>query len=237
MNLSSVFGNETPFGKFCAKAGAVILVNLLFILTLIPIVTAGAGLCASYYCMLILVRDGEVSVFRTFWKSFKENFKQATIAWLVTIGLVLGLLIEYNITRQMPSVFMICRVVVIAVLITVLLVAMYMGPVMSAFNGTLKQHFRNCLFFIGKNPLIAAAVAAISAVPMVLTYVYYQWIPLTSFLWCFFGFGLTVYINAALLTPLFRNYLPGLSPVLAEEEETPRETEEQVRNDMIKLGM
>jgi len=54
------------------------VLNLLWCICSIPIFTIGASTTAVYYVTLKLVRDEEDGTFRSFFKSFKENFKQAT---------------------------------------------------------------------------------------------------------------------------------------------------------------
>ena len=48
--------NDSTFGKICTFIGTVILVNLMFVLTLLPMITADAGFCAMYYSILKIVR-------------------------------------------------------------------------------------------------------------------------------------------------------------------------------------
>ena len=56
--------------------------NLLWLVCCIPVFTAGAATTAVYYVTLKLVRDEDDSTIKSFFRSFIQNFKQATAIWL-----------------------------------------------------------------------------------------------------------------------------------------------------------
>ena len=58
-----------------------ILVNLLTLLTCIPVITAGASLSAMYDVLLRIRRKEEGVIHRNFFQAFRRNFAQATILW------------------------------------------------------------------------------------------------------------------------------------------------------------
>mgnify|MGYP000763200386 FL=1 len=103
------------------KMADLIWLNILTLICCIPVITIGASLTALNYVTLKLVRDEEGYVTKAFFKSFKQNFKQATIIWLIlllVIALLLGdfLILNYS-SVQFPSWI---RVALIAILALVL---------------------------------------------------------------------------------------------------------------------
>ena len=88
--MSRPFSSESPLFSKLNTLADLVLLNLLTILCSLPVVTAGASITALYYTMYKL-RNQEAKLYRAFFKAFKENFKQATIIWLVL--LVIGALI------------------------------------------------------------------------------------------------------------------------------------------------
>ena len=90
--LSSLFNYDNPVWRFIGKFFDVMILNLLWVVCSIPIVTMGASTTAVYYVTMKLVRDEDGPTIRSFFKSFKENFKQATIIWLIlmVIGAIIG---------------------------------------------------------------------------------------------------------------------------------------------------
>ena len=90
--LSGFFNYDNPVWRFIGKFWDVIMLSVLWMVCSIPVVTIGASTTAMYYVTLKLVRDEDGYTFRSFFKSFKENFKQSTIIWLIFLvaGIVLG---------------------------------------------------------------------------------------------------------------------------------------------------
>lgn len=90
--LSSLFNYDNPVWRFIGKFFDVMILNLLWVVCSIPIVTMGASTTAVYYVTMKLVRDEDGPTIRSFFKSFKENFKQATIIWLIlmAVGAIIG---------------------------------------------------------------------------------------------------------------------------------------------------
>ena len=66
--------------------------NLLWFVCSLPIVTIGAATTALYYVTLEIADNEEGDITQQFFRSFKSNFKQATVLWLIllVIGVVLG---------------------------------------------------------------------------------------------------------------------------------------------------
>ena len=73
------------------KIGDIILANLLFILCSIPLVTIGPSLTALYHCMLRTVKGNNNGTVKTFFRAFRQSFRQSLIVWLglVVVGLLL----------------------------------------------------------------------------------------------------------------------------------------------------
>lgn len=80
--MGKLLDYENPILSFMSKLVDLMLLNVLTILCCVPIVTIGASITAAHYTALKMHR-GESYVWRNFWKSFKENFKQSTIIWII----------------------------------------------------------------------------------------------------------------------------------------------------------
>ncbi len=89
------FDYDSPIIRFLNKGADLLILNILFIVCSLPVVTIGASLSAMYAVSLRSVRYGDGYVAPTFFKAFKESFVQATIAWLIVAAC--GLLIFFDI--------------------------------------------------------------------------------------------------------------------------------------------
>ena len=85
------FSYESKFSQLLLKLCYACYLNLLWFVCSLPIVTIGASTTALYYCCLKIVRDEDNHVGAMFFRSFRENFKQATVLWLILLGVGLFL--------------------------------------------------------------------------------------------------------------------------------------------------
>ena len=81
--FAGFFNYDNPVWRFIGKFWDVLVINFLWIICSIPIVTIGSSTTAMYYVTLKLARDEDGYTIQSFFKSFKENFKQATAIWLI----------------------------------------------------------------------------------------------------------------------------------------------------------
>ena len=58
--------------------------TLIYLVFCIPIVTIGAATTSLYYVSAKVIRHNRSYVWREFWSSFKTNFVQSTIVWVIT---------------------------------------------------------------------------------------------------------------------------------------------------------
>ncbi len=144
--MGQIFNLDNPVWRFMSRVADLVILNLMVMLFTLPVFTAGAAWTAMYFVTIRMVRKEERYVIKDFWRSFKQNFKQATLIWLlalVAIGVFVGdVLIYKEIPDQIPKVLMIA-IMVLAYLVLGTLV--YTFPLLSRFyntvGGTLKNAF------------------------------------------------------------------------------------------------
>ena len=83
---------DSKFGQLFVKFFNSCYLNLLWMVCSLPIFTIGASTTALYYVTLKVAKGEETSVTRMFFRSFRQNFRQSTVLWLILLvfGLVLA---------------------------------------------------------------------------------------------------------------------------------------------------
>ena len=118
---------------------------------------------------------------------------------------------------------------------------LYLIPVMTVFEDSLPHLIRNTVYFLCKKPLRTLVILFFDIFPFVLTFSDLQSLPLYAFLWVLCGFGLQAMLAATLLLPVFAPYLDAKAEdrneAPSEESEEYPMTEEEILEDMRKLGM
>ena len=133
--------------RFMNKMTDLFVLNLLFLICSIPIVTIGASLTAMYAVSLRSVRYGDGYVVKTFFKSFKECFWQATLAWILCLISGLLLYIDYNFWTQaqeeMGEIAGVMKVASLVVAIGLLIVFQWVFPVIAKMKDRFWRQVRN----------------------------------------------------------------------------------------------
>ena len=76
------FNVDNPVWRFIRKLGYLWILNILWIVTSLPVFTIGASTTALIFaCMKLHDDEGYPTV--NYFQSFKENFRQATVIWLI----------------------------------------------------------------------------------------------------------------------------------------------------------
>lgn len=186
-------------------------INWIVIVSTIPILGAGAAFTALHYVCLKLVRNEEGYLTRDFFKSFKENFRQATIIWVLLLLAVLLVVADFRIVSSSPDMGGNFRVVMLGGLLLVALflyfTGIYVFPVLSHFKNSVKHTIKNSflmsLLVLPKTLLMAI----ILVIPVAACFVY-QLIPIAGL----FFFGGPAYVCALLYNKTFKRFEPEPEP-------------------------
>ncbi len=139
-----MFNYENPVWQFMGRIADLMILNAMALIFSVPIITIGASWTALYYCTVKIVRKEDTYVWKEFWNSFKSNFKQATIIWLILIPflaiLFVDVLMWYNDPTLLPKVLKVTTVIVICI---VLAITVYVFPILSHFDNTTRNTLKN----------------------------------------------------------------------------------------------
>ena len=73
--------------RFAAKVSNLFLLNILWLIFSIPIITMGAATSAVYYITLKMVKNEEGYIIKDFWYAFRQNLKQGImIEFVLLVG-------------------------------------------------------------------------------------------------------------------------------------------------------
>lgn len=90
--MNSFFNYDGPFFNVLNRLADLVILNVLWFICCLPIVTIGASTTALYYVTMKIVNEEDAYVAKNFFKSFKENFLQSTIIWII-LGLFGGMIV------------------------------------------------------------------------------------------------------------------------------------------------
>lgn len=87
----------TRLASFFTKVGDCIVLSIFWLICCIPIFTIGSATASLYYVVHKNIKKSRGYPYKDFFKSFKDNFAQATVSWLVALitGLLFGIITLY----------------------------------------------------------------------------------------------------------------------------------------------
>ena len=227
--LRSFLDNDSVFGQLMTRCGTIIVANLMFLLFSVPVVTIGASWTALHYTMMKMLREKEINPFKAFWHSFWSNWKQSTLVFVAGLAIIGVLVLELYWCRQFAGIPSLFIYGLYAMIVAVAVLCIYLFPVIAAFNGNLKSHIKESLFFAFSRPLDLILILFAHVVPMVATYMDLQRLALYAFLWFFMGFAAVVTFTDSLLLKQFNPFLDET------REDAPQKTEREILEEMKKL--
>jgi len=224
--FSSIFNYDNPVWRFIGKFFDLMILNILWVVCSIPIFTVGASTTAVYYVALKLVRDEDGATVRSFFKSFKENFRQAAVIWLIllaaggVIGFDLHFFINIYTTASYFRTFMIAIFGAAAIICAA--VTLYVFPLQARFYNPVKKTLFNAFFMSVRHLLqtIGIIVIDVGIIGFVMM------VPVFFPLLVLFGFPLLAFINSYIFTGIFARYMPK-EEVRNDEELRPLFTDDE----------
>ena len=151
----------------------IIWLGLLWLICSLPVVTLGAASTALYYSMVKCVRHERGRATASFFRAFRQNFRQATILWLLCLGvLALGVADQYALSRMgvQPGSFfyMLSRFL----LLPIPLLFPWMFAFLSRFENTVPVILRFSLWLavkhVGKSLLLLLELASAALIAWLL---------------------------------------------------------------------
>lgn len=209
--MGKFFSLDSPLMRFLNRMADLIWLNILTAICCIPIFTIGAALTSMHYVLLKLVRDEEGYLTKSYFHSFKQNFKQATGIWMMFFVALLVFIGDLYILshNEFPKAL---SIVIYAIIAFVAVVFVMVFPVLSRFDNSVKNTIRNSLLMGIANLPKTLAMLVLYIIPWVLGYFFYQVIPFVIM----FGISLPAYISAKMYSGVFKKYEPE-----TESEEKP----------------
>lgn len=135
--MRAVTDENSPFARFLSRTVDLCGLDLLWVALCLPVVTGGAATCGLYAAVARLRRD-EPGIFRCFFRSFKENFWQATALWLLLAAAGAGLAASFWLTSAWQDAARIAvRAVLCVPMALLVLTAAYAFPLLARFQVSL----------------------------------------------------------------------------------------------------
>lgn len=188
-----------------------ILLNILWLLTSIPIVTLGAATAALYSVMMSVVEKKEGYIIKDYWKAFCRNFKQSTVVWILLLFLGACLWFDLTLIGVVPGLFrQIGTVVLGAVLIFYFMECIFVFPLIAKFENSTGNMIKNALLIPVSRLPYALMILFMTGAAIIVTFLNQRTIMIGAVIWSAIGVSVLSYANSLLLVKM-------LAPFMLEE--------------------
>ncbi len=189
---------------------------LMFVVLSIPI---GSALTGMHFVLLKMVRGDEAYIIKDFWKSFKLNFKQASVIWLIFEVAGFLLIADYKIYMGSDTFPKIMLIMTGVVAIVIFIIYIYVFPVLSRFSNTIANTIKNSFLMsvlgLPRTLGMILITGASFALPVLGATLIYRIFPL----YILFGLSLPGFLCALLYSPLFKRFEPEVKDEKMSTEE------------------
>ena len=199
---------DSPVMRVLGRLGDIIILNMIFVVGCIPVITIGTSLSALYAVAMKMARGEDPSVWKEFWKAYKRNFRPATICWMIMAVIAILLFVDFRIIGVFKgsSIYSIMRIVLAIIGGMWMLMFQYLFPYIARFENGIFATLRNALLLAAAHIPSTIVIVGLSVGSVILTLFTSRTFVIASIIWVFFGFAVLTYAQAFLLCRIFEKY-------------------------------
>lgn len=199
--FKALFDPESPFGRGMEKVWQLMVLNVLWLVCSLPIVTLGAASTALHAVLFALLRGEDDGIVRRFFAAFRDNWKRASAAWLVLLLAIALCLFDWRFATLMDS--FAWKLMAVALLQVVGLICTFLFALMARYENTARNHLRNALLLgVGNLPRLLLVWLVWSG-PILLTVWSAETLHFMILLWLMAGYSGLSLAGLRILKPVF----------------------------------
>ena len=196
---------NNPVFRTIGKMVDLVWINILTLICALPVVTAGASFSAMYCLLLRMADNRQGSLTGSFFRAFRENFKNATKVWLVTLAVFIvyaynlyllhaGILDGYGAFKKVS------QALIVLILFATIMLLNYAFALFARYDSGVKATLKNAaklsIAFFPRS----VCMTVIVFFPLALTMLsdYFLW------LWFLYGIAFPGYFISLLMVTVFR---------------------------------
>ena len=205
--IKAAFDTDNFLMRFCEKVLDIVTVNLLFVVSCLPIVTIGVAKISLYQTIFEVKRSRRIPVFKIYIRAFKQNLKLGFQLGLLELGIFLISVVDLSLFGSQTGVaFQLIKAICLGILIFLTLVMLASYPIAARYDLTWKEVLQKGLLLVSFNFVWFFLMLAIILLIIMLLYLSGFTLVLGGSAFLLFGFGLLAFCQAGLMEKLFAKY-------------------------------
>lgn len=213
--MHNLFHYENPFIQFLVRVGDLMILNALFILCSLPVVTLGASLTAMHRVTQNMLFEQEEPLLKAFFRAFRQNFKQSTLAWLVELVVIVSLVCDVLLVMAYFDGGLAKAMYILVAVLAILVAGVfsYLMPLIARYeNGMRQQVYNAVVLAIIKLPK-TVLLMLLNLLPVILLLISVPVFVQTLIFWVIIGFAFVSFLTSSILKPVFQQLEKGNNSV------------------------
>ena len=213
--MHNLFHYENPFIQFLVRVGDLMILNLLFLVCALPVVTLGASLTALHRVTQNMLFEQEEPIIKSFFRAFRQNFKQSTLAWLVELVVIVSLVCDVLLVMAYFDGGLAKAMYILVAVLAILVAGVfsYLMPLIARYENGMRQQVNNAVVLaIIKLPK-TVLLTLLNLLPVILLLISVPVFVQTLIFWVIIGFAFVSFLTSSILKPVFQQLEKGNSSV------------------------
>ena len=209
--MHNLFHYENPFIQFLVRVGDLMILNALFILCSLPVVTLGASLTAMHRVTQNMLFEQEEPIIKSFFRAFRQNFKQSTLAWLVELVVIVSLVCDVLLVMAYFDGGLAKAMYILVAVLAILVAGVfsYLMPLIARYENGMRQQVNNAVVLaIIKLPK-TVLLTLLNLLPVILLLISVPVFVQTLIFWVIIGFAFVSFLTSSILKPVFQQLEKG----------------------------
>ncbi len=198
------FRFDGPYSEFMKKVFDLVLLQLLWVVFSLPLITVGASTTALFSITMKMVKNEEPYIIKGYVASFRENFRESTV--LIAAGAASALwavLMLWLCLKGGGSVLRGIGIVYAGILFVFLVTLVYLFPVQARYNNTAVCQIRNSMRLGLMHLPFSILLLLIPSAFILLTAFVRPLFPVMIAFWIACGVSVTAYLQSFILNLVF----------------------------------
>lgn len=180
-----------------------IILNTLFIVSCIPIVTIGASLTSLTTMWYRILKGKDTDIAYHYFRIFRQNFKQSTFIWLFILLIELLLYVNYCLWGYSSLLSEYSLLLVLPFLFVIILLMSVIFPYIGLFKDNIKNSIVNSVLICILNPIQAIMLVLFNISVLYMSFSSPERVLTAIYVFTFGGFAFCGLMNVTITNKMF----------------------------------
>lgn len=200
-----LYSEDNKLYEVLSKLGDYIILNILFLISCMPVITIGVACTAMYSVSNKMQKNESCKIVNEYFNAFKLNFKQATILWIFIAMALVVLVVDLKILEVYQNPILLgC---IYGLFIFVFVITSMIFPLVAMFDNTTFMFIKNALVISFLNIGITLLVVLINCIPVIMLLLGGIFTLVGCFYYLLLGFAVSSMLSSKLLANVFKKYI------------------------------